>query len=199
MAKKLVTETVVKPAITRSKADRANAALLTIQRNNAIIAKAQAENKDATDELLALGVEMVDDDNRTAFPGVVIKTNRALKYDKAAALEWVLKLENLFRANAALTVNLTGIGKLVAMLVASPDLMREFVEAGAFDLNETGYGKLIRDNLDKGSFKSMPEVTVDETLSVSITKDAVKVGDALFAELNIVPDEAVETDEPAAE
>jgi hypothetical protein len=113
------------------------------------------------------------------FPGLAVKTEREVIYDEKAALEFLLKEENLGAAADCLKVRKQSRGILVGAAIMTPALR------AIFEVDDTGYSKAARE----GWFSDMPVAEIREKETLAVTVKSVQFGEPLRRALNIVPDE----------
>jgi hypothetical protein len=160
--------------------------LQAIQRQAATLAEIEASIRV---QLLEIGMTAINEDDKTAFPGGEIEERREAIFDPEKVMEWIWSSEgNMYAAGNLVTVGPELAQMMLGQAIIRPEMRRALV------INPSGVNAAII----KGTHKDIPHDGIKVKHTLKIRADALKTGDALREELDIIPDD-VAAEETAAE
>jgi len=169
-----------KTVVTESQYQKLDALLreaATIDADEKRLSEKKDANRAALAELIKTA-ELVNADNRTACAGVVVQSKQSVKFDPDSALAWALAPENFPAATPLLQVRQDSISTLVGLAMQDPNLK------SVFELNKAGYESAVRGKTHVG----MPPAEIEDKEVIAITMKALKLGDELRAQFEVIPD-----------
>lgn len=144
-----------------------------------------SERKDANRAAIAELIReagLVNAEDRTAAPGVVVQSKRGVKYSPDTALNWALAPENFPTAAPMLSVRRDSMAAVIALAMMDDKLK------AVFELYKPGYESAVREQTHVGI--PFEDITENEIISISLKN--VKTGTELREQFEIVIEEEAE-------
>jgi hypothetical protein len=140
--------------------------------------KAKADLDEARAKLLEVTKPFVTEARPQPFSGLTFGEKKTVRYDKDAALEFLLKDEYIGAAPDMLTIRDGSIGILIGAAITHPALR------SIFDIRDSGYQHAVKNKY----LRDMPYDGIDTEQTLAVTTNAVKVGAELRATVNLITD-----------